>query len=195
MKKDSVKTKLRLLDAAKQEFSRFGLAGGRVDRIAKNAGCNKQLIYSYFQNKEGLFAAVYERMVEDVMQKVPFDAEDIPGYVSRIVTLFNENKDIVRLSTWHRLERLAPESEAIRKTSLGKINAVKKAQKNGKLNKNIPAAELLALISQLSMAGQLAAPNEPDTIEFAAPEYIIEAVRRLCAVHEESPPKPNKKVQ
>lgn len=198
MKKDSAKTKLRLLEAAKQEFSRFGLAGGRVDRIAKNAGCNKQLIYSYFKNKEGLFTAVYERMVEDIMLEIPFDVDDIPGYVARLVALFNENKETVRLTTWHRLERLTPESEAVRKTALAKIEAVEKAQENGKLNKKIPAAALIALISQLAMTGQLATtgPNGEDTAEIVAPEHVIEAVRCLCESRDKkNPTNPNKKVR
>lgn len=34
-------TRERILEAAMAEFSAFGIAGARVDRIAKTAGCNK----------------------------------------------------------------------------------------------------------------------------------------------------------
>ena len=37
----------RILEAASAEFSAYGVAGARVDRIAKAAGCNKNLIYIY----------------------------------------------------------------------------------------------------------------------------------------------------
>jgi len=47
----------RLVVAARAEFARAGFAGARVDRIAAEAGLNKQLIYYYFGSKAGLFAA------------------------------------------------------------------------------------------------------------------------------------------
>src|ERR1044071_2184602 len=58
-------TKRTALAAALREFATFGLEGARVDRIASRAGVNKQALYYYFGNKEGLFraalATVYER--------------------------------------------------------------------------------------------------------------------------------------
>jgi AcrR family transcriptional regulator len=51
----------RILDAAASEFARAGLDGARVDRIAASAGANVRMLYYYFGNKEGLFAAVLER--------------------------------------------------------------------------------------------------------------------------------------
>ena len=49
-----------ILSAARQEFGQRGYAGGRVDRIARGAGVNKQLIFYYFGSKAGLFRAVVE---------------------------------------------------------------------------------------------------------------------------------------
>ncbi|WP_258112671.1 TetR/AcrR family transcriptional regulator [Alicyclobacillus sp. SP_1] len=48
-------TKEHIFEAAMEEFSSYGIAGARVDRIARNAGCNKNLIYIYFDSKESLF--------------------------------------------------------------------------------------------------------------------------------------------
>ncbi|MCW5222798.1 TetR/AcrR family transcriptional regulator [Verminephrobacter aporrectodeae subsp. tuberculatae] len=53
-------TKQLILDAARVEFSRAGLAGARVDRIAETSGANKRMIYHYFGSKEQLFTAVIE---------------------------------------------------------------------------------------------------------------------------------------
>jgi TetR/AcrR family transcriptional regulator len=47
----------RILEAARLEFGRPGLAGARVGRIAKRAGVNKQLLYYYFGSKRDLFRA------------------------------------------------------------------------------------------------------------------------------------------
>lgn len=182
MKYDANNTKQKLLNAAMAEFSAYGAAGARVDRIAEAAGCNKQLIYAYFKSKAGLFAAVYEQMVEEAMIELDFDALDLPGYAARLVALFAEKKEVVRLLMWRRLERLTPESDTVREITRVKIAAVQMAQAEGKVSKRFPATDLLAMISQLAMTGALASsePGGSDTAERAAMEYIIEAVRLMC---------------
>src|SRR5664279_6543104 len=52
--------RLRILEAAKQEFAAHGLAGARVDRIAAKAGANKRMLYYHVGNKEDLYLAVLE---------------------------------------------------------------------------------------------------------------------------------------
>src|SRR3954447_13309217 len=52
--------RLRILEAAKQEFSAHGLGGARVDRIAERAGANKRMLYYYFGDKDKLFLAALE---------------------------------------------------------------------------------------------------------------------------------------
>src|SRR6266550_3940524 len=49
---------LRLIAAAREEFSRRGFDGARVEQIARRAGVNKQLLFYYFHSKRGLFTAV-----------------------------------------------------------------------------------------------------------------------------------------
>lgn len=48
----------RLIRSARTEFASKGLAGARVETIARQAGVTKQLIYHYYHSKEELFAAV-----------------------------------------------------------------------------------------------------------------------------------------
>ena len=54
-------TRQRILEAALEEFSRHGLGGARVDRIAQRAAANKRMLYYYFGDKDGLFLAVLEQ--------------------------------------------------------------------------------------------------------------------------------------
>jgi len=58
--RDADKSQQVILAAALDEFSRHGLAGARVDRIAAQADVNKRLIYYYFKSKDDLFLAVLE---------------------------------------------------------------------------------------------------------------------------------------
>ena len=82
--KDGSATRRRLLDAATAEFSRRGIAGARVDRIADAAEANKAQIYAWFSSKDGLFDAVFLEHLALIVDLVPFDAFDLPGYAVRL---------------------------------------------------------------------------------------------------------------
>ena len=49
-------TELRdvIIDAARAEFAQYGLAGSRIDRIAKSANASKERLYAHFGDKEAL---------------------------------------------------------------------------------------------------------------------------------------------
>jgi AcrR family transcriptional regulator len=49
---------LRIIVAAREEFASRGFDGARVDRIARAARVNKQLLFYYYHSKRGLFQAV-----------------------------------------------------------------------------------------------------------------------------------------
>jgi AcrR family transcriptional regulator len=56
----SLDTAGTILAAASAEFAAKGLAGARVDEIARRADVNKRMLYHYFGNKEALWLAVLE---------------------------------------------------------------------------------------------------------------------------------------
>jgi len=60
-KRDPEGTRRRILAAATEEFAKGGLAGARVDQIAKRAETNERMLYYYYGSKEGLFLAVLEK--------------------------------------------------------------------------------------------------------------------------------------
>ncbi|ANG64424.1 TetR family transcriptional regulator [Marinobacterium aestuarii] len=77
MKKTSVRTEPnkrdtlnRLLDVARQEFSKKGLSGARIEDIARGAGITKQLIYHYYGSKERLFSAVLDESSQRIMAEL-----------------------------------------------------------------------------------------------------------------------------
>lgn len=72
-------TLARVLNEARQAFSMHGLAGARIDDIARAAGVTKQLIYHYFSNKEDLFSSVLDASVQDVLADLlNLDLDDLP---------------------------------------------------------------------------------------------------------------------
>jgi AcrR family transcriptional regulator len=58
--RDAERTRAKIMAAARDEFAAHGLAGARIEAIAKRAGIAKQLIYHYFSGKEALFEATLE---------------------------------------------------------------------------------------------------------------------------------------
>ena len=51
-----------ILNSAMQEFTANGFVAANMDRIAIAAGVSKPTIYSYFKDKEGLFAALIQQL-------------------------------------------------------------------------------------------------------------------------------------
>lgn len=77
--RDAEATKARILEAAKKEFAKNGLAGARVDVIAERSLNNKRMLYHYFESKDKLFQMVLEQAYVDIRaaeQKLNLDNLD-----------------------------------------------------------------------------------------------------------------------
>src|SRR5580692_9114923 len=133
MVRDAEATRRRLLDAAAEEFAARGIAGGRVDRIAEAAQSNKAQIYHYFGSKDGLFDAVFDRIVKATVEETPIDPSDLPEYAGRLFDRYEEHPEIQRLATWYRLERgdSSDPIEAIITSNASKVKAIADAQRAG----------------------------------------------------------------
>lgn len=65
-RRDPVRTRARLLEAAVAEFGDHGFSGARTDRIARHAGTNIRMLYHYFGGKDELYVAVLESVLADL---------------------------------------------------------------------------------------------------------------------------------
>ncbi|MDB9541340.1 TetR/AcrR family transcriptional regulator [Anabaenopsis tanganyikae CS-531] len=59
---NSVEKMEKILQGAMQEFLARGYAAASMDRVAEAAGVSKATVYSYFQDKKGLFKALIEKL-------------------------------------------------------------------------------------------------------------------------------------
>jgi AcrR family transcriptional regulator len=144
---------MRLLDAATEEFAAHGIAGARVDRIAAMAECNKNLIYVHFGNKEQLFQAAFERAGRMLLESIPFNAYDLPGYASALFDFALARPDLVRLAQWRSLE-LRPDlidSPLAVASMQSKAQSLSEAQAAGAIDDTLTPEILLALV--LCIAG------------------------------------------
>ena len=63
-------TRQRIIAAARDEFAQCGIDGARVDRIAKQAGVNKAMLYYHFHSKERLYEAVVKEFFVAVAERL-----------------------------------------------------------------------------------------------------------------------------
>ncbi|WP_312170804.1 TetR family transcriptional regulator [Microbacterium sp.] len=103
--RDAEATKTRILAAAVEEFAAHGLAGGRVDRIAKAASSNVRMIYAYFGDKSGLFDAALVTALRKLASDAPPRPYDLPGWAGDVFDHHRQHPDVLRLSMWAQLER------------------------------------------------------------------------------------------
>jgi AcrR family transcriptional regulator len=179
-------TRERILEAALAEFSAHGIAGARVDRIAHAAGCNKNLIYIYFEDKETLFTTVLLKHLMRIHEEQPFTPDDLPGYAGKVFDWAMANPDLMRLMAWSALEQNAKGNAARVAAFEAKIRALAAAQKAGHLGTTFPPEFLLIAVMSLTTAwsaGGLFGPYvvpKADERKAEMRQNIVEAVRLLA---------------
>jgi AcrR family transcriptional regulator len=175
----------RILQAATAEFSAHGIAGARVDRIAKAAGCNKNLIYIYFESKENLFKTVLKKHLSDAYEKLPMDPRDLPDFAVRVFDMAMAKPDLMRLMAWQSLEDRADAAAERSTERAAKAAALRRAQKIGQLGTALPADFLMTAVIALATAWSAGNPvGLPDVEANMRPakvrRNIAEAIRLLA---------------
>ena len=85
-------------------------------------------------------------------ERVPFDAEDMQGYVGRLLDYALEHPEVYRLVTWAALERPAAVAEFEQDSYGAKLNAIAAAQRAGRVDATFAPADLLALLMSVAAA-------------------------------------------
>jgi AcrR family transcriptional regulator len=149
--RDPRRTRERILAAALKEFSTKGLAGGRVDRIARRARINKRMLYHYFGNKNDLFREILRRKLQERVAWAAA-APDAPGdTLAHWFALACEDVDWVRLIEWEALtvgDGPLLSEEARRRAFQSGVNKLRAVQRKGLLPRDLDPRHLL-----LSMLG------------------------------------------
>ena len=143
----------RLLKAATAEFAAYGIAGARVDRICVTAQVNKAQMYAYFGNKDQLFDAVLREHTQMIVDTVPLHGDDLPGYAVGLYDSYVEHPELVRLATWARLERTpsGPLFDMDSGPDAVKTRTIREAQRNRRIVDSMDAADVLSLLTAMSM--------------------------------------------
>ncbi|QDY78006.1 TetR family transcriptional regulator [Streptomyces qinzhouensis] len=180
-------TRERIVDAAAAEFSRYGIAGARMDRIAKQARTSKERVYAHFRGKEALYAFVVTRELAAITEATRMDPADLPGYAGRLFDHFTEHPEHFRMIAWGRLEMSeAAAGEPTRAAGARKTEQLRHAQAAGHLDPAWDPVDVLALVGQIATTwtaqtemADVATRHARDTTLAARRTAVIEAVERI----------------
>ncbi|GAA4162838.1 TetR family transcriptional regulator [Gryllotalpicola daejeonensis] len=145
-------TRQRILEASFAEFSTYGFAGARVDRIAKAAGCNKNLIYIYFGSKEGLFDATLRRRLRRVSEENPLTPGDLAEFAGRTFDYVMAHPEVIQLTAWTTLDPDTPDPATHGEGVGAKAAMLRAAQDAGDLTDAWDPEFLITFVMSLATA-------------------------------------------
>ncbi|ASU81628.1 TetR/AcrR family transcriptional regulator [Nocardiopsis gilva YIM 90087] len=186
MSYDAQATRARILEAATAEFSEYGVAGARVDRIAQRANANKRAIYDYFGGKEKLFEVVLEAAQRRIADEVPMDPADPAAYVTRLFDYQSAHPELVRLLLWeglsHGAEGAIPGADWRSEHYAAKTGTVREAQLSGTVRDDQPP-ELLVFLLMAIANWNFAVPQLRRFLlgDDVAPERLRDALASVAA--------------
>src|SRR4029453_3743685 len=143
----------RILRAATEEFAEHGFSGARINRIADAANVNKQLIYHYFDSKDGIYAAVLGEMLTSM-----HDSLDATSGLRELIRRQNGAPETgrawARMVAWEGLAGVRPVvSSAERQESIHRqVHAIMRMQREGQLATDVAPRFALATIYAIGTA-------------------------------------------
>jgi TetR/AcrR family transcriptional regulator len=155
--RDPVRTRERILRAARREFVAKGFAGARVDAIARAASVNKRMLYHYFGDKEGLYRATLHEGIAtnlDLVAAAPPDPADLLPF---LLERASKRVDGVRLLQWEALstgDRKPIAEEERRKAWVEGTERIRDAQRAGLLHRDLDAEYLVLAVMALTIFPQ-----------------------------------------
>ena len=152
-----------ILAVAREEFSRKGFAGARVDEIAARTRTSKRMIYYYFGDKERLYIAVLEdvysgiRALEKTLDLDGLEPEQaLTALVSFTFDYQSQNADFVRVIMNENIHEAVhlKRSQAMPKVNAGAIDSlariITRGQKTNVFRNPLDPVDLHMTISALS---------------------------------------------
>ncbi len=130
--------RIKILEAATRRFSHFGMAKTTMSEIAKDLNFSKALLYYYFPDKNSLYSAVFEyvidKMIEDIEEVIDMggDFEEIMMYsIDMRVKIINQYYNLFEY-TMKMVKELPDELEQVFKESyLREVEIIEKILKIG----------------------------------------------------------------
>lgn len=98
--KSPTKVKMKIIQAARKNFSKQGFANTTMDDIANTAKVSKGGLYHHFPSKDELFMAIFVQYQDSTIKSQPklFEKkEDLLNDLSKLYDSFDFQKDLMRI--------------------------------------------------------------------------------------------------
>jgi AcrR family transcriptional regulator len=186
MKSTTEDVRQRVLLAARKEFAAYGLAGARIDRVAREARASKERLYAYFSDKEALFTAVLDLNLAEFFAAVQLTPEDVPGFVGAVVDHSIAHPEHIRMLTWARLDDLKFQPMIDHAVPAANLEAIREAQRLGLVDPDWDPVQLLELLLSIALvwaqAPEVGYSHAMDAAVVASRRAAsVEAARRIIA--------------
>lgn len=83
----------RIIEIAKRRFAHYGMAKTTMAEIAKDLSFSKALLYYYFPDKNSLYSAVLENLIEESLETTKAAVEKTSTVLEGIHTILEVNMD------------------------------------------------------------------------------------------------------
>lgn len=184
-----------ILAAARAEFAAYGLAGARIDRIARAAEASKERLYAHFGDKETLFRDVAAVDGAEFFRAVTVRPDAVPEFVGDIFDLAHSHPAHLRMMTWARLEGMefdAPPG-ATHDAPAQAVAAIEAAQAGGHVDPDWNPEDLLVLLFGIGLAwahwpDPRGATDDPAELARRRAAAVEAAARIVSARQPSSPP-------
>jgi AcrR family transcriptional regulator len=160
----SITTRDAILEAAIVEFIERGLAGVRMEHVAKRAGYNKALVYRWFKDKETLFHQALTRRFSQragLLDKAP---DSLAGLLVWWSGQTLKDPDFIRMILREALDAKEPARSEFRRAYYRRqVDQVKRLQAEGSIDAAFdPEMLFIALLSVVTLT-----PAIPQVVELA----------------------------
>jgi AcrR family transcriptional regulator len=178
-----ISTKEKILKAARKIFVEQGFAGASISMIAGLAEINHSLIFHHFENKEKLWLAVKQDIVQEANQQtvilpsthLPFE-KFLAELMNNSIHFYRKNPDIMRMINWQRLESNTKKEIGltISKDMQNWLDAFKHYQHNNEINKKLKIEFIVTLVLSIVSSAAL------DPNIFIANEKNLKSYIKFC---------------
>lgn len=185
------RTRAALVAAARKVFERDGYLDAKLTEIAKVAGCATGSFYTYFANKEEIFAAVLEQAQQDMMHpgmgRVS-DADDPYAVLEasnrayleayrRNAKLMGLMEQVAQIDSEFRAFRARRADAFIQRNATGIADLQRRGIADGDIDPLLAARALSAMVSRLAYSVFVAG----EVSEGADFDAVVDTVTRLWA--------------
>lgn len=96
MPKNADEKRLKILETAKRRFAHYGMAKTTMAEIAKDLSFSKALLYYYFPDKNSLYAAVLEHVMEELEDDIAESIKNVNSVPESIIIVLEKRMEFVK---------------------------------------------------------------------------------------------------